>query len=203
MGGGVVCRSPIFFFWGYEMKTRIVTPPSGLVVTLAQAKSILRIQHDNLNQIITDLSLAAEEFIEKETNHFFLTRTIDAYFDSFDDITITHRPNVEIEDVVYRDLDGAWQSIDLGEFDVDPYGLDTFAFIDSAPELGTYSAPVRVRYSVGYGNSSDVPYDLRRAIEGMIQYWYENPSTVVTGTIASELPLHVANICQHYRVVDV
>ncbi|WP_322990890.1 head-tail connector protein, partial [Hoeflea sp.] len=80
------------------------------------------------------------------------------------------------------------------------------------------SGPVGITYLAGYPTTPEVPEDgetpaipaqstvpaaIKTAILLLIGNWYENRESVVTGTIASELPLAVDALIAPYRRVGV
>lgn len=187
------------------MKYETITTPATRVVSLDELKQHLAIIDDANNSLLTALSTSAETYVENETRRFMVTRTIDAYFDSFDCIVIAHRPAVAITSVKYYDDDGELQTMTTDDYAVDAKGLDTVVtFGVSYPSLSTeVPNPIIVRYTVGYGAAAAVPELLKYAVKGLVAHWYLNREPILTGIISTELPLHVESIVNQYRIVEV
>ncbi len=62
---------------------------------------------------------------------------------------------------------------------------------------------VKIRFTAGYGAAATaIPQSTRLAIRLLIAHLYENREAVITGTIASELPMGVKYLLSKDRVYD-
>ena len=58
-----------------------------------------------------------------------------------------------------------------------------------------------MKYTVGYGSAaSNVPEGIRQAVLLTIGNWYQNRQSVVTGTIATDLPLSSQYLLDQYKI---
>lgn len=178
-----------------------IDPISTSIVPLAEVKAYpLRRKDNNDDAVIQGLLIAAEQFIENETGLILQERNGTAFFDSFDNVLIEKRPNVNVTGIQYYNSDKVMTTITTDDFVVDDLPLDSMVTFGNFPKLGRTSNAVKINFTVGYG-SANVPILLKQAIKGMVAYWYQQPSPVVTGTIVAQLPLHVQSIIYQYRVV--
>jgi len=81
------------------------------------------------------------------------------------------------------------------------------AFVDLKPGQswpGAYQRPDAISVTYVCGTApQDVPAALKVAIMLLVSHWNENREAVVTGTIATELPLSVRTLLEPYRLVGV
>ena len=70
----------------------------------------------------------------------------------------------------------------------------------SFPELSERKNAIEVRYKVGVSSASDVDQAIKQAVLLTIGNYYENRQAVVTGTIATELPMNAKFLLDQYRV---
>lgn len=182
------------------------TEPASLVVSVADCKEHLGLLTDDHNTRLSALSKAAETYFERTTNRFLLTRTVEAYFNDYESVVIKHRPNVELLSLEYYDENGDLQELLTGaygdDFQVDSVGLDTVLAFEETPTLGDVVNPIVATYTVGYGDADDVPELIKHAIKGLVAHWFWQTTPVITGTISTELPLHVQSILDIYRVYE-
>ena len=126
-------------------------------------------------------------------------------------IRLGKSPLLEVVSVVYHDTDGAYQTLqETVDFFVD-YASEP-GTIDPGngrwPATGCHPDAVVVTFRAGYVDLSasptkdegDVPERAKVAIEALAAHWYQNREPVVTGTIVTTLPLHVARLIQSLRV---
>ena len=68
------------------------------------------------------------------------------------------------------------------------------------PELMDRPSPVEVQFQAGYGaDGDDIPASIRAAVTMTAAYWFDQPLPVITGTIATELPLGVSRLIDSER----
>lgn len=103
----------------------------------------------------------------------------------------------------------AWAAVDAADYYVDGsfvWPTQTFTYPTNAL-YGTTSKRFRAVYQAGYtvdagdANVWDAPKDIQAAVLLLVGHWNENRESVVTGTIASEVPMSVQMIlAPHTRV---
>jgi|TARA_R110000744_G_scaffold271058_1_gene384086 uncharacterized phiE125 gp8 family phage protein len=68
------------------------------------------------------------------------------------------------------------------------------------PELMDRPTPIEIHFKAGYGpDTDDVPAAIQAAVAMTAAYFYDQPLPVITGTIATELPLGVSRLIDSER----
>jgi uncharacterized phiE125 gp8 family phage protein len=183
------------------------TAPTSTVISLAEAKTFLRIDsdYDDDDAYITSLINVATGVVEEFTRRRLITQTYIIYYDEFPpyiDLQVGEGANVT--HIKYYDTNNVQQTLDASNYDVDAkirpgriYESENGDFPD------TFERPnaVEVKFIVG-GSASNVPAPIVQAIYIIVGRYYENRQDVVTGTIASELPLMVDHLLTPYRLLE-
>lgn len=150
---------------------------------------------------------AARDHVEQYTGRRLITQVWREDFDRFPadrPLELSLAPVASVDQIQYVAPDGTLTTLDLAEVLVETTGL----LARLAPAYGlrwpatreTWGA-VRVTYTVGYGASpADVPPSIRAAMKLMLGHLYANREAVITGTIASALPLAVESLLATYRI---
>lgn len=174
------------------------------------------VEHSRLNALsesergYVELLLgAAVTSVEGYTGQSLGEQAWTAYFPCWpragDRLLLPRGPVTAVSAVKYRDEAGVLQTLGASTYHLDVGGemADGVALTDGAtwPLLTSDRvAPVSVEYATGYVAPLEIPPALRVAIMQLAAHWYENREPVVTGTIATPLPMHVtALIAQHDR----
>ena len=194
---------------GYVPYGKLVlkTGPTETAISLAEAKSFLRIDsdYDDDDNYITSLINVATNVVEEFTRRRLLTQTYNLYFDEFPpyiDLQVGDVASVTF--IKYYDTNNTEQTLHGSNFDVDTkvrpgriYESETGNFPN------TYERPnaVEVEFIVG-GTASDVPEPIKMAMYLIIGRYYENRQDVVVGTQANELPLMVDHLLTPYRLLE-
>lgn len=179
------------------MSIRVVTPPAGEPVTLAEAKLWLRIDDDITDQdaMILGLIAAMRAYAENLTGRAFVERTLELRLDCFPAraIELPHPPLQSVSSISYQDVNGNWQSL-LGspsEFQVDLYRepgrvlpLEDETWPTTSGELDV----VRIEYICGYPSLSQIPAQVKLWMRARIATLNEQREQLVTGTIVTPLP---------------
>jgi len=176
-------------------------------VTLAEAKSHLRVEHDEEDSDIRGLIAGAEDWFQQETGRQFVDKTFIEYRDNFaNTMQLPHPPLDSVTSIVYVDTSGTTQTLATATYcvvdtDVEP-GEVRLAYGQSWPALrGTPERDVRITYKAGYGASGDeVPHSLKTGVKMLAGHWYEHREAASDGRPPTEIPLGVQAIAWQYKV---
>jgi len=182
--------------------------PTSEPITTAEAKLHLRVSSDYTDDdaYIDSLIAAARHYVETATNRQLVNATWDQRMDAFPpEIVLRRAKGQSITSIAYIDENGASQTLSASVYQSDLNsvpGRIKPAYGESWPDtrVGDYSA-VTVTFVAGYGaTAASVPNTIKQAILLLVGQWYENREPVVTGTIATRIPLTVENIIAVHKV---
>lgn len=188
-----------------------------MAVDIERAKAHLGIDWDLAPEqlaLVTAYLSASIAAVEKQAQTLLTEREVRQRIDRFVDrrgcstIRLHWGPVVSVEGIDYLDAYGVAATLDIGAGD--------FRLVEGVPALllppvdGSWPTAIEepgsvtIRYTAGYGGSGlnaagDSPGDLDAAVLMMVGHLYHNRETVVTGTIATEMPMGVAALCFPYR----
>jgi uncharacterized phiE125 gp8 family phage protein len=187
------------------MKTIKITTPTNPVITLNAIKDHLRIERDEteFDADLQDITTAAIDMVESETNTTLLTTTFAGYWDHWPivgtPLKIPGNPVTAVNSVTYTDTAGnsvVWDPADY-QFST----TRTPAIITPAPGT-TYPAlladsldSVSVEFVAGYGTTSDdVPELFKHLIKLLVGHWFRNREAVLVGSISKRIELAFMSI---------
>lgn len=194
----------------------LVTPPIATPIDLDEAKAHLRVDHDDENDLIEALVMAATGHIDGRDGWLgrcLMPQTWDLVLDRFPsagNIRIPLAPLISVSSVTYLDADGETQEINISDYEVDTANVPGWVVPNAngwPTTMNTINA-VRVRFRAGYlgyeeGDSEDatgVPAPIKAALKLLIGHWYANRETVNVGNIVSDLPWAVNALLTPYRL---
>lgn len=160
-----------------------VTPPE-LVVSVAEAKANLRVDHDEDDALIEGLIRAAMAFAQRYLSYPVGAQTFDLVLDAFpsSEIGIPY-PLASVDSVSYVDADGVTQIVTADNYVADPSGWIVPA-VDWPSSMSVINA-VTVRFTT----SEAVPDDVRQAILLLVGHYYEHREAA--GDDVKAIPLGV------------
>jgi uncharacterized phiE125 gp8 family phage protein len=171
----------------------LLEPPSAALVSLEEAQVHLRSEIAEESALVTSLVAAATAQAEAYCRRRFVTQRWRTSFDEFPAgaLVLPFPPLASIEGVTYVDRDGVVQTLDPSAFVV--RAAETPGEI--APAYGTHWPSTRrdidavaVEFTCGYGEPDAVPDSVKRAVLLIVGTLYAHRESVVTGTIATDLP---------------
>ena len=184
---------------------QIDTYPSTQVVTTAECKTHLRIDHSEDDTYIASLERAAVATAEGITNRFFIETTLIQYGDTWDDISCLFRsPGSGMTNIKYMvggSLTLLSSSVYLFDKSVEPPELSLQEGQSWPTDNDDEKQTIKVTYKVGYGTTAaTVPEGIKQAILIMVGDWYENRQSVIVGRVVNQIPKTAEYLLNQYRV---
>lgn len=174
------------------------------VVTLATAKSHLRVEHSTDDALITTLISVAQDLVEGYTGAFLQTTTGHFYFDHFHEFMKLHAGprltiNTETDGVTYINNQDVRITIAASDYQIEGIGYPARLRMMSTPtDVNDELNAVRVDVTCGY-TDGDRPDALIAAMLLIIGHLYENRQDV--GQFKTfETPLASRYLMEPYRL---
>lgn len=173
------------------MSVTVVSAP-GELVSLAEAKVMLRVDHDADNILIAQLIAAATNEAQRQAARSFVTQTLSLALDRWPCdgvIRLWYPPVQSVTSVKYYDEYNVLQTMPATDYiaitDVTP-AIIILARDASWPTaaLRLYS-PIRVVYVAGYGAAAAVPIDYKFDVMGLVAVDYENRESITSQAVAA------------------
>lgn len=190
------------------MRLTRISAPSGLPVSVVDARGFCRVSHVDEDSLIEGLIGAAHDLLDGPTGllgRAILTQTWRMELTAWPQSVVL--PIEPVSAVAVSWLDGANAAQDLDDAAtvlVSNPGTAPVLTFDPGFALPSLSAtatyPVRIDMTCGYGAASAVPASLRQAILMTVAHWYANREAA--GAAMVEIPLAVsALLARHRRLV--
>jgi uncharacterized phiE125 gp8 family phage protein len=159
------------------MNLRLITAPAAEPVSVATAKTYLRVDGSDDDALITSLIKAAREKAEELTRRAFITQTWDMSFNEWPSdwrLKVYRPPLQSITSVKYLDSDNVEHT--WTDYTVDIASEPGVIILESLPSASLRrSGAITVRFVAGYGAAgSNVPERINNAILALVAHWYEN-----------------------------
>lgn len=189
------------------MSLFVTTPPESEPVTVSELKAHLNIVHDEDNNYLKGIIIAARGYVETFIRRALITQTIEARFDRFGGwvIELERAPLDSVVSINYINTAGVLTLLDPADYVVDKYstpGRVVPASGKSWPSTDS-EAPnaVIVQYVAGYGTSREsVPQELKHGLLMQAAHFYENREPTAFGGIVTKIPATVEALIGPYRV---
>lgn len=209
------------------MALELITPPDDLPITVEEAKAFLNVTHDDHDELIEGLILAATGALDGRygiLGRALEVQTWEMVLDRFPLcypalIEIPLPPLIRIDSVTYLDSDAVEQTVDDTTYEVDANSVPARLRPVSS---GSWPSPacvinaVRVRFTAGYEpdyvNSGDevsdgstpistVPAPIKVALKIMVADLYENRESVTANpSNAINIPMSVDRLLSPYKI---
>jgi uncharacterized phiE125 gp8 family phage protein len=171
---------------------RVVTPPDGYPVTLAEAKAQLRISDSSNDVIIQGLIAAATKFCQSLVQRVFVVQTLEWVLPCWREhmeIPIAPVVAAQVHSIKYVDWSTEAQlTLDQAGYVVQPKS----GSVRLLPKtfwplvLARSSEPIVIRFDAGYEDPADLPDNVKAAILLMLRHLYtmgETSLTVMSETV--------------------
>jgi uncharacterized phiE125 gp8 family phage protein len=183
----------------------IVTPYTTAVISTATVKKHLKVDVTDDDTLIANLVTVATKAVETYTNTFILDTTVKMIGDTWSDISELYKnPVKSVSNIKYYDTTDTLVTLTDTAYLVDNISKPTrinLGVNQEWPNLSERKMAVEVNYVVGNGDTQgDAPLLIQQAMLLMIGNWYENRQAVVTGSIATEIPMAAKMLLDQYKV---
>lgn len=193
------------------MPLNLVTPPAAPILSVAEAKTHLRVTSSDDDSYIEALVDAARAHVEGKTGitgRALVTQTWDLFLDDFpvncdSVIEFPLSPLASVTHIKYYDENNDLQTIAPENYVVDTYsmrGRIQPAYGTNWPSVYPKMNAVVVRAVLGYGDAAaDVPAPIRQAIKLLVGHLYENREAQLENAL-SEMPMGVRALLAPYTL---
>lgn len=211
----------------------VSTPPSVEPLTIAEAKSHLRLETSTDDVLVASYVKAAREYVEDIGNLALVDQGLTLRLDQFPGqwpygfpgqydyvprrttltwaeryvIDVPRAPLKTVTSIQYVDIGGTPQTVDPALYQVDPYqrpGRILPAYGQTWPIARAQSNAVTIVLTAGFGaDGSAVPESIRQLIRLLVAHQYELRNPIVVGTIVNELPHAIQTLLWQTRALTV
>jgi uncharacterized phiE125 gp8 family phage protein len=153
------------------------TAPAVEPVTVANAKTQLRIGHDSEDDLLAGLIRAAREEVEARTGLALISQSWRLALDRwprFGRVALLRHPVVDILSVTVYGAEGEASLVDPSTYEVDVASRPARLYFGARPEPARILNGIEIDFSAGFGEDGDsVPERLKRAMLLLVAHWYE------------------------------
>lgn len=160
--------------------------------TLAEAKNHLRVDGAEDDALIALLITSARQACETIQRRSIVTQVFDLTVDDWPAdgvLVLPNPPLVSVGSITYLDSGGSTATLSASSYRVIAGTPGRVVLTDPFPSLYGEPGQITVRFTAGYASASAVPAATRVAILLLVGHHYANRETVVTGAIATKMPM--------------
>lgn len=182
----------------FELDTAAAEEP----VSLDEAKTQMRVDHSDEDELFTEWIGAATELVEEDSSRQLVTATWLLHRDRFpkgnQPIRINKPPVQSITAITYYDASGSLQTLDASKYRLDDTSAPGRVMLvngQSWPVVES-SRPkaLTVQFVAGYGAPSAVPKRAKQAIKLLVGHWNEHREAV--GMVPAEIALAYSRLIE-------
>lgn len=185
------------------MNISVVTGPETEPVTLTEAKTHLRVEHDADDTLITSLVTAAREWCEGFLNRALITQTRRLAISSWPiyPLRLSGIPIQSIESVTYVDSDGETGTVAADQYRLTASGELIRTYNGEWPSVTLMGREcISITYKCGWASADYVPRQIKQAMLLLIGAWYETREGM-TEANRQEVPFGVRELLYPLRDV--
>lgn len=186
---------------------RVGAAGTTLLVPLADLKKHVAIDAAEIyyDDMLTDMQLAAIEWIESKARVTLRSATFDVFYDMLphgrEPLYLPLWPVTSVTSFTYIDDAGATQTIATANLQIELssqpaalYPLPEQVWPDTQ-----YEKQRAVTVRIVAGGNSETPAMVKHAIKLLVAHWFRNRETVITGTVSKDLEKTVDALVVQFR----
>ena len=192
------------------------TPWNRVVTTIAPVTkpvSVDRVKRslglDNVRDFdptLQELIQAATNAVQNDLGRCLIETTYTLYLDRWPgrESQLPYPPLISVTHIKYwGDATETLDTLTASDYTVSTGGDPGICWINEDkdwPDLQDRPTPIEIKFKAGYGtDADDIPGAIQAAITMTAAYFFDQPLPVITGTIATELPLGVSRLIDSER----
>lgn len=183
------------------------TAPTTRPVTLDRVKRNLGLDDvRDFDSTLQELIASATNAVQNDLGRCLLETTYTLYLDNWPgrEIQLPYPPLISVTHVkYYGDATETLDTLSSSDYTVSAGGDPAVIWLNEDkdwPDLMDRPQPIEIQFKAGYGtDTDDVPSAIQQAVVMTACYFFDQPLPVVTGTIATELPLGVSRLIDSER----
>ena len=181
------------------MKFTVAENPTGTnIVSLADMKEFLRVDHTDEDTTISEIITSAAMAVQDYTGRVFIATTFNLRLDYFHNVEIPAAIGAAVT-ITYYDSANEIQTLDVSKYYVDGSREPArVAFLDPPSTFEDRFNAVIIAGNIGKSATSPI----KHAIKMLAAHYYENRRAVIVGVKASKIPLGIEAILNPYRIIS-
>lgn len=181
------------------MKFTVADNPLGTdVISLADMKEFLRVDHSDEDTTISEIITSAAIAVQDYTGRVFVSSTFTLKTDYFYNVEIPAAIGA-VTGVTYYDIANELQTLDVSKYYADSSRVPArIAFLDPPSTFEDRFNAVIIAGNIGKAASPPI----KHAIKMLASHYYENRRAVIVGVKASKIPLGIEAILNPYRIIS-
>lgn len=178
------------------------TPVLNDIITVADLKAFLRVDHSDEDTYITALRQAAISTVEMMTDSRLGDVSAVGYMDYWHPVRVPIGPVQSITSITYLSASNTTETLGASYYYYDLQSQPARIHFVSPPDLYTDALHrVQINMVVGHPEAS-VPSPLLQAVRLIVGHLYENRIEEVTGTITTRLKVGIDALVSPYRTIQ-
>lgn len=175
-------------------------------ISLEEARTHLRVDHEDEDAFIGSLITAAREYVESHTHRQLVLATYRLglpHWPCGDFVKLPRPILAGVTSITYVDTAGSTQTWNSANYSVDTDSLPGRVWLGyglSWPDVRCGAYPITITYTAGWATAALVPESLKTAIKMILANWYENREATISGTIITPVPMAVESILINWKV---
>lgn len=172
------------------------------VVTVAELKSFLRVEHTADDTLLDAMRMAAIGYVEEYTNQFIGTYAVTGYVNTWATVPIPVGPVNAVNSVEYLATNGgSFQTLSTSNWYADTVSQPArIKFVEPPTLADDEWNRIKINATVGIDDDS-VPDVMVHAIKMLVANMYEIRTPEVVGTISSQTQFGVRALLSSHRIV--
>lgn len=167
-------------------------------VTLAEAQDQCFAPEDEFKNMLNRLIRTARGHCERYCNASWAQQTIVMQCDRFADLArLPTGPISEVRTIEYVDADGDAQVVDDAVYELHKDGLEPSILLKPGQSWPCTRPGSRIAVTAVVGG--ETPDEVKHAMLMLIAHWFLTRDAVVTGTIATSIPMGVDALLSNHR----
>ena len=180
------------------MTTSHIQPPATTPVSLAQAKTHLRVDTSVEDDYVSDLISTATIFVEQTISRKLITQTWRQYVEKLGSertIALEIRPPQSIVEITAYDEAGTPTVLNVQDYSLNQYTSPPTVTLN----ITTSTCMVELDVAAGFGDTgADVPGTLLRAILVLVGHWYEFRGAIDVSEQPASIPAGFQSLLAPY-----